>query len=338
MARNLPVIFTDADEARTYLEKQRWPEGPICPHCGNADPEAITSLKGKAHRPGVYQCNECREQFTVTVGTVFERSKIALNVWLYATFLLCSSKKGISSHQLHRMLGVTYKTAWFMTHRIREAMKQTNPTPLGGSGKVVEADETYHGQRETPRDLTTRGNPYITTPRRGKKSRKGPANKRSVVALVERGGETRMMHLQSADAQSVREVLVRNVDRKSALHTDESRLYTETGKEFADHRTVKHSAGEYVRYEDDATVHSNTVENVFSVFKRGMTGVYQHCGESHLHRYLAEFEFRYNRRTALDWNDGMRTNDALKGIEGKRLTYRRIGEASNAYSEGKGIS
>jgi hypothetical protein len=246
--------------------------------------------------------------------------------------------QGISSHQLHRMLGVTYKTAWFMTHRIREAMKDTSKGPIGGEGKIVEADETYHGQRETPRDLRTSGREFITTPRRGKKSRKGPANKRSIVALVERGGETRMMHLQTADAQSVREALVRNVDRASALHTDESALYTKTGKEFADHRTVKHTAGEYVRYEADATVHSNTVENVFSVFKRGMVGVYQHCGESHLHRYLAEFEFRYNRRTALEWTDKLRTDAALKGIEGKRLTYRRIGEASHAYSEGKGIS
>ena len=156
MAAKIADIFTDADKARTYLENQRWPNGPICPHCGNVDPAAITELKGKAHRPGVYQCNACREQFTVTVGTVFERSKIALNVWLYATYLLCSSKKGISSHQLHRMLGVTYKTAWFMTHRIREAMTDPGMAPLGGSGKVVEADETYHGRRENPKPSAQR--------------------------------------------------------------------------------------------------------------------------------------------------------------------------------------
>src|SRR5665213_1021607 len=148
---NIPAIFTDADKARVYLERQRWPNGPICPHCGNADPERITILRGEAHRPGLYQCNECREQFTVTVGTLYERSKIALNVWLYATFLLCSSKKGMSSHQLHRMLGVTYKTAWFMTHRIREAMKDGGIGPLGGEGKTVEADETYFGRTSTPR-------------------------------------------------------------------------------------------------------------------------------------------------------------------------------------------
>jgi transposase-like protein len=319
---SLPVIFTDADKARQYLETQRWPDGPVCPHCGTVN--EATALKGKAHRPGVYQCNACREQFSVTVGTVFERSKIALNVWLYATHLLCSSKKGMSSHQLHRMLGVTYKTAWFMTHRIREAMKDENAGPIGGEGKVVEADETYYGRTSTPRLSKTRERekrPYI--------KRKGPQSKNPVVALVERGGEVRMFHVENATADQVREVLVRNVKRDSALHTDESRLYTETGKEFADHRTVRHSAKEYVRYEADATVHSNTVENVFSVFKRGMEGVYQHCGEAHLHRYLSEFEFRYNRRTKLGYTDGMRTDDALKGIEGKRLTYRRIGEAKN---------
>jgi transposase-like protein len=312
----LPKIFTDADAARVYLEGQRWPEGPVCPHCGTVN--EATGLKGKAHRPGVYQCNACREQFSVTVGTVFERSKIALNVWLYATHLLCSSKKGMSSHQLHRMLGVTYKTAWFMTHRIREAMKAEGVDPIGGEGKIVEADETYIGKTSTPRVSKRRekeGRPYI--------KRKGPQSKNPVVALVERGGEVRMFHVENATADQVRDVLVRNVDRASALHTDESRLYTETGKEFADHRTVRHSADEYVRYEDGLAVHSNTVENVFSVFKRGMTGVYQHCSEAHLKRYLSEFEFRYNRRTALGYSDDMRTNDALKGIEGKRLMYRR---------------
>jgi transposase-like protein len=322
----LPLIFTDADAARAYLERQRWPNGPFCPHCGNSDQDSIKALAGKAHRPGVYQCNACREQFTVTVGTVFERSKIPLNTWLYATHLLCSSKKGMSSHQLHRMLGVTYKTAWFMTHRIREAMKLDDDAgPIGGEGKIVEADETYFGKRT----------PSPTAKRRFKNytKRKKPFDKRAVVALVERGGEVRMFHVENATKADIREALVRNVDRASALHTDESNLYTETGKEFADHRTVRHSTKEYVRYEDDATVHSNTVENVFSVFKRGMTGVYQHCSEAHLKRYLAEFEFRYNRRTALGYNDAMRTDAALKGIEGKRLTYRRIGDAGNVSAE-----
>ena len=323
MAAKIPVIFTDADKAREYLEKQRWPNGPTCPHCGNVDQAAITALKGKAHRPGVYQCNACREQFTVTVGTVFERSKIALNVWLYATHLMCASKKGISAHQMHRMLGVTYKTAWFMAHRIREAMSGEYEGPLGGSGKTVEADETYFGKTSTPRVSKQRGTrPYI--------KRKGPQSKNPVVALVERGGETRMFHVENATADHVRDVLVRNVRRDSELHTDESRLYTETGKEFAGHHTVKHSAKEYVRYEGARTVHSNTVENVFSVFKRGMVGVYQHCGEQHLHRYLSEFEFRYNRRTKLGWNDNMRADAALKAIGGKRLTYRRLEPGTDA--------
>lgn len=321
MAKHLPEHFTDVDAARAYLEAQRWPDGVTCPHCGADD---VTSMKGKAHRPGVYQCNACREQFTVTVGTVFERSKVPLNTWLYATHLLCSSKKGMSAHQLHRMIGVTYKTAWFMMHRIREAMKVENGSePIGGEGKTVEADETYFGKRENPvPSVHRRGRPYI-----GKG--KGPAGKRAVVALVERGGEVRSFHVERATKDSIREVLVRNVSRKSALHTDESNLYTDIGAEFSDHRTVRHSANEYVRYDADAIVHSNTVENVFSVFKRGMRGIYQHCGEAHLHRYLAEFDFRYNRRTALGWTDDQRTDDALKGIEGKRLTYRRIGEAPN---------
>lgn len=327
MHLNHPV-FTDADKAREHLEAQRWPNGPICPHCGNIDPARITAMKGKAHRPGLYNCMECRQQFSVTVGTVFERSKIALNKWLLATFLLTSSKKGMSAHQLHRMLGVTYKTAWFMAHRIREAMKEdvASAGPIGGEGKTVEADETYIGKRETPRKPSPqrKGRPYL------KKGLGGGAQKRIVVGLVERGGKARMFHLNDATKATVRDVLVRNADRASTLYTDESRLYTETGTEYAGHRTVKHSGKEYARREGDVVVHSNTIENVFSVFKRGMTGVYQHCGEAHLHRYLAEFDFRYNRRAALKISDTERHDDLLSMIGGKRLTYRRIGEARYA--------
>ncbi len=320
-------IFQDADKAREHLEAQRWPNGPVCPHCGNSDPTHIRALAGKAHRPGVYQCNECREQFTVTVGTVFERSKIPLNKWLLAVHLMCASKKGMSAHQLHRMLGVTYKTAWFMCHRIREAMRDDDApsSPLGGSGKTIEADETYIGKRETPRKLS-RGR--IAKPTKSGKA--GGAQKRIVVGLVERGGKSRMFHVNDANKQTVREVLVRNADRQSVLYTDESRLYPETGAEFAAHKTVKHSGKEYARREGDTVVHTNTIENVFSVFKRGMVGVYQHCGEAHLHRYLAEFDFRYNTRTALKVSDVERRDLALKGIGGKRLTYRRTGEAAHA--------
>ena len=320
-------IFHDADKAREHLEAQRWPHGPICPHCANSDQTRITPMKGKAHRPGLYNCMECRQQFTVTVGTVFERSKIALNKWLLATFLMTSSKKGMSAHQLHRMLGVTYKTAWFMAHRIREAMKEdvASSGPMGGEGKTIEADETYIGKRETPRKLA-RGR--IANPTKSGKA--GGAQKRIVVGLVERGGKARMFHLNDATKETVRDVLVRNADRASTLYTDSSRLYTRTGEEYASHKTTNHARGEYVRYEGAEVVHSNTIESVFSVFKRGMVGVYQHCGEAHLHRYLAEFDFRYNRRTALKVSDTERHDDLLSMIGGKRLTYRRIGEARYA--------
>jgi len=323
-------IFQDADAAREHLEAQRWPHGPNCPHCGNARADRITKMEGKAHRPGLYNCMECREQFTVTVGTVFERSKISLNKWMLATFLMTSSKKGMSAHQLHRMLGVTYKTAWFMAHRIREAMKEDvkSSGPLGGEGKTVEADETYIGKRETPREYARPRARKNWKPTKSGKA--GGAQKRIIVGLVERGGKARMFHLNNATKDTVREVLVRNVPRTSTLYTDESRLYTLTGEEYAKHRTVKHSGGEYARREGGVVVHTNTIENVFSVFKRGMVGVYQHCGEAHLHRYLAEFDFRYNRRTALKVTDAERHDQLLAMIEGKRLTYRRIGEAGHA--------
>src|SRR5665811_955829 len=314
-------IFHDPEIARKALEAVRWPDGPICPHCGNADQDRIALIEGtkKSHRPGLRYCAECKGQFTVTVGTVFERSKVPLTKWWLAVHLLGSSKKGMSSHQLHRMLGVTYKTAWFMTHRIREAMRDMSSGPMGGEGKIVEADETYYGRRETPiPSKQRRGRPYTR--------RKKPFDKRSVVALVERGGEVRMFHVQHATAANVREVLVRNVTRDTTLHTDESNLYVTVGQEYAAHETVKHTAKEYVR----GIVHTNTVENVFSVFKRGMKGVYQHCGEAHLFRYLAEFEFRYNRRSVLGFTDKMRVDAIMEGIEGKRLTYRRTGEAQNA--------
>jgi transposase-like protein len=314
-------IFTDADKAREHLEAIRWPDGATCPHCGNADKAKIKALEGKAHRKGLYQCAECREQFTVTVGTVFERSKIPLNKWLLATHLLCSSKKGMSSHQLHRMLGVTYKTAWFMTHRIREAMTDTKGGPLGGEGKIVEADETYMGKTDVQPKTRTSGQPFI-----GKRGR-GPSGKRAIVSLVERGGNVRSFHVKNAKVSTVREILVRNASRASKLHTDESRLYITTGQEFSAHETVNHQAGEYAR--DDVT--TNSVEGFFGIFKRGMRGVYQHCGEAHLQRYLTEFDFRYNARKI---NDFERRDRALSQIEGKRLTYRRIGEAEVSQAEG----
>lgn len=265
-------IFTDEDAAREALEAVRWPNGPYCPHCGNANAEKIAKIEGRkrSHRPGLHYCNECKGQFTVTVGTVFERSKVPLTKWWLATHLLCYSKKGISAHQLHRMLGVTYKTAWFMAHRIRRAMEEDVATPMGGPGSVVEAAETYFGKRETPYEYArprARKNWKPT-----KKGRSGPANKRAVVALVERGGKARMFHIDRADKATINQIVVENVAHETRILTDESNLYTDVGTAFIEHETVKHSAGEYVRYDDGFSVHTNTVESVFSVFKRGMKG------------------------------------------------------------------
>ena len=315
-------IFNDLDKAREALELTRWPNGPYCPHCGNADEDLIAKVEGKkhSHRAGLYYCNECKGTFTVTVGTVFERSKVPLTKWWLATHLMASSKKGISAHQIHRMLGVTYKTAWFMCHRIREAMKDMAPAPMGGPGKIIEADETYYGKRETPRkDQTSRTKPT-------KRGKSGGGEKRVIFGLVERGGKAHTFHINQATAWEVRKIIVKNASRDSELHTDESRIYTYLGKEFDAHKTVVHSKLEYVR----GNVHTNTVESVWSVFKRGMKGVYQHCGEAHLHRYLAEFDFRYNNRSALKISDTERTENIAKGIEGKRLTYRRLDQAQNA--------
>ena len=300
--------FRDDEAARVYLENLLWPDGTVCPHCGTVDHAY------KTKRPGVYRCasKECRKDFSVTVGTVMERSKIALHKWLIAFHLMTASKKGISAHQLHRMLGIGYEAAWFMCHRIREAMRDGGlKTPMGGNGGIVEADETYHGKPETPHVSPQRkGRPY-------KYAAKGPRNSRPIVSLVERGGRVRTFHIAVADKANVTEIVRSNVARESRLHTDESRLYHGSGEYFERHETVRHSAKEYAR----GDVHTNSVEGVFSIFKRGMRGVYQHCREKHLHRYLAEFDFRYNNRTALGVTDGERAALAVKGIVGKRLTY-----------------
>jgi transposase-like protein len=306
-------VFQDETLAREWLEARVWPNGPHCPHCGNADKSKITSLKGKAHRAGLYQCNECREQFTVTVGTVFERSKIPLTKWLAVLFLLTSSKKGISTHQLHRMIGVSYKSTWFMTHRIRQAMRSDGTVPIGSGSGSVEVDETYFGKVGNPEPSPhRRGRPYT------KSGKSGPSGKRAVLALVERGGNVRMFHLTSPDKVTVEKIVRGNIAKEAKLYTDESKLYTGSDEHFASHETVTHSRKEYVR----GDVHTNTVEGAFSIFKRGMKGVYQHCAEKHLHRYLAEFEFRYNTRVALGVNDVTRAELAAQGIVGKRLTYR----------------
>jgi transposase-like protein len=292
--------FHDETAAYAFLEGLLWPNGPTCPHCGNADAEKIGELKGKSTRVGLKKCYACRSQFTVKVGTVYEASHIPLFKWLQATFLLTSSKKGFSSHQLHRLLGVTYKSAWFMTHRIREAMRQGNVPTMGGEGKIVEADETYIGRKA------------------GTVRKQGTGHKRAVVSLVERGGKVRSFHVDRSTTAEVGNIVAQNVARESALMTDESKLYIKVGRRFARHEVVLHRDDEYVR----GDAYTNTVEGFFSIFKRGMKGVYQHCGEKHLHRYLAEFDFRYNNRIALGTDDVVRTDQALKGIVGKRLTYR----------------
>lgn len=314
---SLPKIYSDENEARKHLEALQWPDGVTCPHCGNVDQARIKPLQGKSTRPGVYKCNECRKPFSVTVGTVFERSHIPLHKWLYATHLMTSSKKGISAHQLHRTLKVTYKSAWFMAHRIREAMADNVRGPMGGEGQIVEADETYFGKTEQPRISKQRkGRPY-------KVGSRGPRDKRPIVSLVERGGRVRSFHVASADKDNVTKIVRENIDRDSRLHTDESRLYHGSDLHFASHETVVHSRKEYAR----GDVHTNSAEGYFSIFKRGMRGVYQHCKEKHLHRYLAEFDFRYNNRIALGVNDEARADEAVKAIRGKRLTYRRTNEA-----------
>jgi transposase-like protein len=298
--------FKGADEARAYLERLRWPKGPVCPHCGSA--EAHYPLTGKTTRKGVYKCSDCREQFTVTVGTVFERSKIPLHVWLQAVYLLCSAKKGISSHQLHRTLGVTYKTAWFMTHRIREAMREGSlGVPFGSGGGAVEADETYIGIEPGK-----------------KKAKAGTQHKQKVLSLVDRTtGRARSIVIDEVNMATVMPILHNNISHEARLLTDEATHYRYAGIYFAKHDSVNHRAGEYVS-RTDHTLHTNTIEGYFSIFKRGMKGIYQHCGKQHLHRYLAEFDFRYSNRAKLGVTDTMRTEEALRGISGKRLTYRRI--------------
>ncbi len=294
-------IFTDAEKAREHFEAIRWPEGPICPHCGTIG--QATLVKGKSHRPGLYQCNACREPFSVTVGTVMEKSHIPLNKWVLGFHLMASGKKGISAHQLHRQLGVTYKSAWFMAHRIREAMAPTDSTPMGSGGGGVEADETFIGRKA------------------GAKVKAAYHHKMKVLTLVDRETKrSRSTVLKDMTSESIDPVLLANISVNARLMTDEAAHYNRIGRKFAKHAVVNPGLGEYVN-RDGST---NTVEGFFSVFKRGMKGTYQHCGEQHLHRYLAEFDFRYCNRAANGVNDTVRATRAMKASEGKRLTYRAV--------------
>ncbi len=304
--------FKNPDAAREYLESVRWPDGPVCPHCGVIGEHY--AMHGKSQRVGLYTCADCREQFTVTVGTVFEHSKIPLHKWVLLTELMCASKKGVSSKQVERMLGVTYKTAWFMTHRIREAMKQDGGPMLGSGGdKIVEADETFIGRKA------------------GRKKGRPISRKETVFALVERNGNLRSFHVPDVTAKTLKAKMREHVAKEANIMTDEWSGYRGLSNEFESHDTVNHSIQEYVR--DDA--HTNTLEGYFSIFKRGIYGVFQHVSSHHLQRYTTEFDFRYNyreKRVKIDgkwqktgYDDTERSIVALKGIAGKRLTYRRIG-------------
>src|SRR5580658_2125132 len=295
--------FTDETAAREALENIVWPNGPVCPHCGNADADKLAKLETKSARPGLYYCNECKGQFTATVGTIFEHSKIPLTKWWLAMHLLGSSKKGISSHQLHRMLGVSYKSTWFMTHRIREAMRVGGLAPMGGDGSIVEIDESFIGRKA------------------GFEVKQGTGHKNAVLTLVERGGRARSFHISEVTKAEILPIVRANLDRESHVMTDEAARYAKLGDEFADHHAVDHSRGEY-GYTDRVTgvkVNTNTMEGYYSIFKRGMKGVYQHCGDKHLHRYVAEFDFRYSNRSKLGCEDMERADRLAAGIVGKRL-------------------
>lgn len=291
-------IFHDEDAAREHIEASRWNGEPSCPHCGSL---RVHRMKGKT-QAGMFLCNDCRDKFTVRTGTVMERSHVPLHKWLLATHVMAASKKGMSASQMARMIGVTYKTAWFLCHRIREAMDgATGNGPLGGPDKVVEADETFVGGKQKNR------------------ATRAVKPKKPVVALVERDGYVRSFHVANVTAKQLRGLIVTNVDRASHLMTDESHVYTRVGREFSGHSVVNHSIKEYVT--TGGFKHSNTAENFFSIFKRGVIGAYHHLSEAHLGRYCREFDFRYNTRTL---DDADRAAIALKGMEGKRLTYRRI--------------
>jgi transposase-like protein len=294
--------FHNEEAAYAFVEAKIWPDGPVCHHCGSR--ERISKMNGKSTRTGLYKCYVCRKPFTVKMGTIFEDSHIPLRFWLQAIYLMCASKKGISAHQLHRTLGVTLKTAWFLGHRIREAMRNGDLAPFGSNGGTVEVDETFIGQEE------------------GVPKRRGYAHKRKVLSLLDRGsGQSRSVVVDSLKAETVVPILKENIAKEAKVMTDDAGQYTYLNEHFSDHGTVKHSQGEYVSLADP-NIHTNTVEGFFSIFKRGMKGIYQHCQKKHLHRYLAEFDFRYNNRSALGFEDPERAENLLKGVVGKRLTYQ----------------
>ncbi len=298
-------IFTDPEVARKHFEAIRWPDGPYCPYCGGFD--RVAALGGTSMGPGWYHCKDCRRKFTAAVGTIYERSHIPLTKWFLATHLMCASKKGMSANQLGRMLGLPYKTAWFMAHRIREGMRELNPTPMGGEGKPVEADETYIGGREKNKH------------RKKRTSAVGGVGKEFAFAIVERGGKVRSHHVPEVNARTLRPILVAQIDKRSFLMTDDAGQYRYMHRDFAKHEAVNQGIEEYVRGE----AHTNTVEGYFSILKRGINGTYHHVSQQHLKRYLAEFDFRYNERAKLDVTDAQRAAKAIRGVVGKRVTYQQ---------------
>lgn len=296
--------FTDEDAAREHLESILWPSGPVCPHCGGT--ERNSRLNGKAHRAGLLFCGDCRTQFTVTIGTVFERSKVALHKWVYATHLMCASKKGVSAKQMERMLGVSYKTAWFMAHRIREAMNIEPTGQMGGDGGPVEVDETYWGNVG-----------------KQKPGARGGDHKMKIVSLVDReSGEKRSFHVADVTAKTLKPIMQKHISAQAALMTDEAKVYNKIGQEFASHDSVNHSANEYVN-PIRPWITTNTVEGSFALLKRGLTGTFHSVSEQHLQRYATEFDYRWNTRIANGFDDTQRAAHLLKNVSGKRLTYRR---------------
>lgn len=303
--------FHCEEAAFAHLEERLWPQGPVCPHCGSMSKHYDL----RKTRLGLRKCAEkgCRKQFTVKVGTVFESAHVPVAKMLQAVYLMCSSKKGISAHQLHRVLDVQYKTAWFLAHRIREAMRDGALAPMGGAGGIVEVDETFIG------------NDRAVKPH-GEKKGRGYAHKHKVLSLVDRTtGQKRSMVVDDLSAKTLVPILKENIAAEARVMTDEAAQYKRLSAEFAGHGFTRHGQGEYVDLVD-RTIHTNTIEGAFSIFKRGMKGVYQHCGKQHLHRYVAEFDFRYNNRVKLGCGDTERAERALKGVAGKRLTYRTTGE------------
>ncbi|MGH6840193.1 MAG: IS1595 family transposase [Methylocella sp.] len=299
--------FNDEAAAYAYVEARLWPDGPVCPHCGVIGKAGV--LKGKTDRIGSHKCYACRKKFTVKVGTIFEASHIQMRDWLTAIHLLCSSKKGFSANQLSRTLGITLKSAWFVGHRIREAMRSGELAPFGSAGGDVEVDETFIGHDPDARPTPAHANPSWV-------------EKIKVLSLVDRAsGQARSFVVDSLSAKDVRPILEANIAKEARFMTDEAKRYVVIGRDFAEHGTVHHGQDEYVS-PDDPSIHINALEGYFSIFKRGMCGIYQHASKRHLHRYMAEFDFRYSHRARLGLNDTERANFALAGVTGNRLKYR----------------